>query len=152
MTIFNDFVHGVADLGEGVSGAVVQPLPGVVKAVQTGVDTLDHLGPGGTVHGHLEPVAGHAHSGVDFDFGTGHADLSGLAEHTGSLVAHLPQPEAFTLGATASDDGGDGGDPPDGDGPADLWPTHQFDDLYRDAVHSLAAHHQPGHEIPGIGA
>lgn len=149
MTIFNDFVHGVADLGEGVADAVVQPLPGVVKAVQTGVDTLDHLGPGSTVHGHLEPVAGHAHSAVDFDFGTGHADLSGLAEHTGSLVAHLPQPEAFNLGATAAHD--DDIDV-DVDGHADLWSTHQFDDLYRDAVHSLAAHHQPGHEIPGIGA
>ena len=29
MTIFNDFVHGVADLGKDVSGAVVDPLPGV---------------------------------------------------------------------------------------------------------------------------
>ena len=151
MTIFNDFVHGVADLGKDVSGAVVHPLPGVVKAVQTGVDAIDHLAPGVTVHGHLEPVGGHTPpSGVDFDFGTGHANLSGLAEHTESLVAHLPQSDAFSLGATDAD--ADDLDQHDVDGHDGPWSTHQLDDLYQDAVHSLAAHHQPGHEIPGIGA
>jgi hypothetical protein len=160
MTIYSEFANGVGELGKGVADAVTGPMPGVVKAVQVGVDTIDHLAPSSTIHGQFVPVQRTAEP--DLAFGSGQAHLQGLAErlvdqlvnhdafgagapHGGTAPAPAPHTEHITQQADKQHDGNY-----HQDHHHETWSAHHGDEMHHDPAHGFLA--EPGHEIAGFFA